>query len=134
MTIGTLKGVKEIDGNKVIVMDELKDLYPEKFNESGQMDYKWFESEIRPNYNIYIWHDVDSLTFNMMTAPVSERGSGCQLTALMHTSLIMLKYLNNKIPCEENIETIIALEDALRWQRKRTESREARVVEGLNEK
>ena len=30
-------------GHKVIVMDELREKYPEKFNDSGSMDYKWFE-------------------------------------------------------------------------------------------
>lgn len=133
MTMNTLKGVKEIDGHKVVVMDDLKELYPEKFNESGQMDYKWFESEIRPNHDIYIRHDVDSLSFKMMTEPVSKGGSGCQLTTLIETSLIMLKYLNDKFPCRENAITITKLEEALMWQKHRTVNREIRGVEGLNE-
>lgn len=38
MALETLKGTKEIGGFKVIVMDELRKQYPEKFNESGAMD------------------------------------------------------------------------------------------------
>lgn len=134
MSIGSLKGVSEITGNKVVVMDDLKELYPEKFNESGQMDYKWFESEVRPAHDIYIRNDVDSLSFKMMTSPASEGGSGCQLTTLIETALIMLKYLNEKFPCRENAITITKLEEALMWQRERTKNRQSRGVEGFNKK
>ena len=134
--INTLKGVEEINGKKICVMDELREKYPEKFNESGAMDYKWFESEIRPNFNIYLRHDVDSLTFNMLTKPASEGGdlNKCQLTDLIATALIMLKYLNNKFPCRENAISITKLEESLMWQEKRTQDRKQRGVEGKNEK
>lgn len=49
---------------KVIVMDKLREQYPEKFNESGAMDYKWFEADIRPNYNCFIRLDVKSVAFS----------------------------------------------------------------------
>ena len=41
-----LENVKKIGDFDLIVMDELREKYPEKFNESGAMDYKWFEEEI----------------------------------------------------------------------------------------
>jgi len=134
--INTLKDVKEINGKVICVMDDLRKEYPEKFNESGAMDYKWFESEIRPNFNIFLRHDVDSLSFNMLTKPVSEGGDlkKCQLTELITTGLIMLQYLNAKFPCRENAITITKLEEALMWQKKRTENRVSRNVEGKNEK
>lgn len=134
--IGSLKDVKEIDGKPVCVMDDLREKYPEKFNESGAMDYSWFESEIRPNFNIFLRHDVDSISFNMLTKPASEGGDldRCQLTTLIATGLEMLKYLNNKFPCRENAITITKLEEALMWQKKRTEDRLQRGVEGKNEK
>lgn len=47
---------------KVIIMDSLKKIYPERFNESGQMDYKWFEKDIRDNYDVFIRKDVMSVT------------------------------------------------------------------------
>lgn len=128
--INSIKDLNEIDGNKIVVMDELREKYPEKFNESGAMDYKWFEKDIRPNHNIFVRHDVDSISFNMMTSPASEGGKGCQLTALIGMSLHMLKYFNNKFPCRENAVTITKLEEALMWQGKRTQDREERGVEG----
>ena len=98
--MNSIKDLKEVScGGKIIDMGELRSKYPEKFNESGQMDYKWFESDIRPNYNIYVRHDVDSISFSMMTKPASEGGSGCQFTDLIEVALHQLKYFNNKFPC-----------------------------------
>lgn len=132
--INTIKGLSEINGKPICVMDELREKYPEKFNESGAMDYKWFESEIRPNFNIFVRHDVDSIAFNMLTKPASEGGdlSRCQLTDLITTGLEMLKYLNDKHPCRENAITITKLEEALMWQEERTKDRLTRGVEGFN--
>lgn len=48
----------------MIIMDKLKEEYPGKFNESGAMDYKWFEQDIRPNYNCFIRLDVKSIAFS----------------------------------------------------------------------
>lgn len=130
--LNSLKGIDNINGKKICVMDTLRDAYPEKFNESGAMDYKWFESEIRPNFNIFIRHDVDSLSFNMLTKPASEGGdlARCQWTDLITTGLTMLKYFNAKFPCRENAITITKLEEALMWQEKRTQDRQSRGVEG----
>ena len=136
MALNELKGIKEINGKAICVMDELREKYPEKFNESGAMDYKWFEKEIRPNFNIFLRHDVDSISFNMLTKPVSEGGdlNRCQLVDLITTGVEILKYLNNKFPCRENAISITKFEEGLMWQKKRTEDREARGVEGKNEK
>lgn len=130
--INTLKGLKEINGKPICVMDDLRKQFPEKFNESGAMDYKWFETEIRPNFNIFLRHDVDSISFNMLTKPASEGGdlSRCQLTELITTAKIMLEYLNAKFPCRENAMTITKLDEALMWQEKRTKDRVKRGVEG----
>jgi len=134
--IGTLKDVKEINGKPICVMDDLREKYPEKFNESGSMDYKWFEEHIRPNFNIFLRHDVDSIAFNMLTKPASEGGdlNRCQLTDLIAVALEMLKYLDKKYPCRENAITITKLEEALMWQEARTKNRVERGVEGKNEK
>lgn len=133
--INTLRDVKHINGKKIIHMDDLKEQYPQHFNaESGQMDYKWFEKEIRPNNHIYIRHDVDSLTFNMLTKPASEGGdlNRCQLVDLITTAKIMLTYLNDKFPCRENAMTLTKLDEALHWQEKRTQDRIEREVEGVD--
>jgi len=132
--INTLKEVKEINGKAICVMDELKEKFPEKFNESGSMDYKWFESEIRPNFNIFLRHDVESISFNMLTKPASEGGdiNRCQWSDLVAVGLEQLKYLNNKFPCRENDLTITKLEEALMWNDKRTQDRIKRNVEGVD--
>lgn len=137
MSINSIKHLKEVNGKKIIHMDELRDQYPEHFNaDSGQMDYKWFEKEIRPNYNIYVRHDVDSLTFNMLTKPASEGGdlNRCQLVDLVTIAKEMLSYLNEKFPCMENQETLKHLHEALYWQKERTKNRVNRNVEGKNQK
>jgi hypothetical protein len=130
-----LKHVKEINGKPICIMDELREKFPEKFNESGAMDYKWFEKDIRPNFNIFLRHDVDSLAFNMLTKPVSEGGdpNRCQWYDLVTTGLEMLKYYNNKFPCRENSIMITKLEEALMWNDKRTQDRIKREVEGKDE-
>jgi len=133
--LNSLSKVEKINGKPILIMDELRERYPEKFNESGAMDYNWFESEIRPKYNIFVRHDVDSISFNMLTKPASEGGdlNRCQLVDLIATGLEMLKYLNDKFPCRENAITITKLEEALMWQNKRTSDRVDRGVEGRNE-
>lgn len=72
MELETLRGVTEIGGYPIIVMDELREKYPEKFNENGAMDYKWFEAEIRPFHFIYIRNDVNSISFTLQSAPIQE--------------------------------------------------------------
>lgn len=134
--INSLKNIDNINGKPILHMDDLKEKYPEHFNkESGQMNYEWFEKEIRPHYHIYIRHDVDSLTFNMLTKPASEGGdlNRCQLTDLIKCAKTMLEYFNGKYPCRENAMTITKLDEALMWQAKRTIDRMARGVEGKNE-
>jgi len=133
MALETLKGITSIDGSKVIVMDELREKFPEKFNESGSMDYKWFEAEIRPNSFIYVRHDVNSVSFTVQNGPIKEVGvNGCQITALIATAKLMIENLNGKFPCRENAMTITKLDEALMWQKKRTQDRESREVEGLS--
>lgn len=132
----SIQGLKEVNGKPIIVIDELRKLHPEKFNESGSMDYKWFESEIRPKYNIFVRHDVDSISFNMLSKPASEGGdlNRCQFTDLILVALEMLKYHNNKVSCRENSITITKLEEALMWQEARTKNRIERNVEGTHNK
>lgn len=133
MALETLRGVKEINGEKVVCMDDLRVQFPGKFNDSGSMDYKWFESEIRPNNFIYVRHDVGSISFTIQSDPIGEVGkNGCQHTELIGAALLIIKGLNDRFPCRENAITITKLEEALMWQNKRTENRIARNVEGFN--
>ena len=59
-----LNDIDEVQGFKVINMAKIAKEYPQHFEESGQMNWKWFEKEIRPNHSIYYRPDKKSLTFN----------------------------------------------------------------------
>jgi len=132
MALETLTGVKKINGVDIVVMEDLAKEFPQHFNsESGAMDWQWFEKEIRPNKFIYVRNDKNSLTFNLQDGPVKESGvNGCQVTDIIAVAHRIIEKLNDNYPCEENIRTIKYLENALDWQLKRTQDREARGVEG----
>lgn len=133
MALETLKGCESLDGFKVIVMDELRDKFPERFTETGAMDHKWFEETIRPNHFVYVRHDKNSIAFTIQNGPVKEAGvNGCQVTTLIAAAKHMIEELNKKFPCRENAVTITKLDEALMWQEKRTKDRLARAVEGTS--
>lgn len=126
MAINTLKGITEIDGNGV-----MSDIDRPTFG-NGSVDWVLADG-MREDYPICVDHEKDMISFKMMTEPASKGGSGCQFTTLIETAKIMLEYLNNKFPCEDNQATIIHLRQALMWQKKRTEDRIKRGVEGKDE-
>lgn len=136
MALETLKGVKVIDGFKVVVMDDLKKTNPEMFNNNtGQMDYKLFEEKIRPNNFIYVRHDVNSISFTLQNGPVKENGvNGCQVDTLIEVAKIMIKELNKKFPCWENEDALDGLETAAIALKNRKHNRELRGVEGFSKK
>lgn len=131
MALETLKGIQEVDGFKVVVMDELREKFPEKFNESGAMDYKWFEADIRPHNFIYIRHDVNSISFTIQNGPVKEASvNGCQVDQIIHVAKLMVEGLNKKVPCRENALVITKLDEAMHWLAARKADRVKREVEG----
>lgn len=133
MALETLEGVKELGGFDIVVMDDLRDKYPEKFNESGSMNYEWFEKEIRPSNFIYIRKDKNSISFTIQNGPIKEVGvNGCQVDALIHAAKEIVSGLNSKFPCRYNSIAITKLEEALHRLEDRRKDREKREVEGLN--
>lgn len=133
MALETMKGVKSINGEKIVIMDELREQFPEKFNESGSMDYNWFEKEIRPNSFIYVRHDKNSLSFTIQNGPIKEVGkNGCQVVDVIAVAKHIIEQLNIKYPCKENNMTIECLKFALESQERRTKDRELRNVEGTS--
>jgi hypothetical protein len=133
MALETLKGINQIDGFSVVVMDELRNKFPEKFNASGGMDYNWFETEIRPKNFIYVRHDVNSISFTIQNGPVSENGvNGCQVDQLISAAKTIIEGLNKKFPCRENALAITKLEEAAHWLEHRKKERTARGVEGAD--
>lgn len=106
---------------------------PKKSN--GEVDWEKFD-ELRNSHPIYIDHEIDMISFKMLTKPASEGGNLelCQWSDLVATGLEQLKYFNAKFPCRENALTITKLEEALMWNDARTKNRIARNVEGKDEK
>jgi hypothetical protein len=134
MALETLKGIKKLGNFNVVVMDELREKFPEKFNESGAMDYKWFEKDIRPFNFVYVRHDVNSLSFTLQNGPVKENGvNGCQVDTVIAAAKAILEGLNKNSPCRENSSAITKLDEALMWLEKRTKDREQRNVEGTSQ-
>jgi hypothetical protein len=133
MALETLAGVTKINGEQIVVMDELREKHPERFTETGAMDHKWFEETIRPNSFIYVRNDKNSLSFTIQNGPIKEVGkNGCQVVDVIAVAKHILEQLYAKFPCRENAMTITKLDEALMWQEKRTKDREARNVEGLS--
>lgn len=133
MALETFSGVKEIDGFSVVIMDELREKFPDKFNESGAMDYKWFEADIRPHNFVYVRNDVNSLAFTLQNGPVAEKGvNGCQVDTVIAAAKTILEGLNKNFPCRENASAITKLDEALMWLNKRKQDRVKREVEGFN--
>ena len=133
MALETLKGIEEIGGYSVICMDELREMFPEKFNESGAMDYKWFEGDIRPNNFIYVRHDVNSLSFTIQNGPIKEVGiNGCQVDTIIETAKLIIEGLNKKFPSYYNDKCIEHLNLAIQALKDRKQDRENRGVEGLS--
>lgn len=135
MALETLKDVTEIGGFDLVCMDTLREKYPEKFNESGSMDWNWFESEIRPNKFIYLRQDKNSLSFTIQNGPIKEVGvNGCQVDTIIEAAKLIIEGLNKNFPCRENAVAITKLDEALLWLMKRKIDRENRNVEGTNQK
>ena len=131
MALETLKGVEKIDGFDVVVMDDLREKFPEKFNESGAMDWQWFEKDIRPNHFIYVRQDKNSLSFTLQDGPVKENGiNGCQVDTVIEAAKIIIEGLNKQFPCRENAIALTKLDETLMWLAKRKADREIRGVEG----
>jgi hypothetical protein len=134
MGMRTLAGVKEIGGFSVVVMDELRKQFPEKFNASGSMDYQWFEKEIRPKNFIYVRQDVNSIAFTIQNGPIKENGvNGCQVETVIEAAKMIIEGLNKEFPCRENSIAITKLDEALMWLEHRTKDRKKRGVEGTNQ-
>ena len=133
MALETLKDVRRVGGFDIVVMDELREKFPEKFNESGSMDYVWFEKEIRPKNFIYVRNDKNSLSFTIQNGPIKENGvNGCQVETIVEVAKKIVEGLNAKFPCRENAMMITKLDEAIMWSKKRTADREDRCVEGEN--
>lgn len=133
MALKTFENVKNLGGFDVVVMDQLRAQYPERFTETGAMDHKWFEETIRPVNFVYVRHDKNSLAFTLQDGPVKEAGvNGCQVDTVIEAAKVMLEGLNKQLPCRETSAAITKLDEALHWLDHRRKDRERRSVEGTS--
>jgi len=94
-------------------------------------DLKMEESE---NPFIIVNDDENTIKFKIQKDPIKEVGvNGCQVGTIIAVARTIIKGLNDQFPCEENIETIMHLDKALEWLKKRTANRVTRGVEGTNQ-
>jgi len=128
-----LTDIEILDGFRVIHMDTLRESYPHKFEPSGAMDYRWFETQIRPYNFVYVRHDKNSLSFTLQKGPVHTHGvNGCQVDTIIATVSEIVRGLNVRLPCKENDDCLRHLSLALVSLKKRKIDRENRKVEGKN--
>lgn len=133
MALESLKDVEQIGEFKVIVMDKLREQYPEKFNESGAMDYAWFEKEIMPHHFVSVSQDRNTIAFKLQKGPIKEVGvNGCQVGTLIEAARLIIEGLNKQLPCLENEKVLSNLASAQLWLNWRKINREARGVEGTS--
>jgi len=134
MSLGMFNDVEKLGEFDVVIMDKLREQYPEKFNESGAMDYQWFEKEIRPKNFVYVRQDVGSISFTLQNGPIKEVGvNGCQIDTIILAARTILAGFNTKAPSRETACAITKLDEALHWLEARTKDRITRKVEGTSE-
>lgn len=113
MALETLKDVKEINGHPLVELDKLSGDGPTPF--------------------ISISHKRNEITFKIQNGPIKENGhNGCQVDEIISTALLMIKGLQKKFPCQENVKCMTALYEAYSYLQLRKLDREIRKVEGEN--
>lgn len=112
MALETLRGVEHINGHTVKRVE-------------------WNQPE---GNHIEVNDKSNAITFKIQDGPIKEVGiNGCQVDELVSTALLIVKGLNAKFPCDENVKAMTALYDAYSWLQQRKHKREIRGVEGKSE-
>lgn len=129
MALETMKGVKEINGEKI-----LQERIYLPCADGDKPEVNWpATDEARKHYPIFVDHDVNMISFRIQNGPIKEVGkNGCQVEDIIAVSKHMVEELNKKFPCRENSMIITKLDEAIMWSKKRTADRLSRNVEGLS--
>lgn len=129
MALETMKGVTEINGEKIL---QERIYFPSE--EGKQPEINWpATDEARKSCPIFVDHDVNMISFRIQNGPIKEVGkNGCQVEDIIAVSKHIIEQLNAKFPCRENSMIITKLDEAIMWSKKRTADRQARQVEGLS--
>lgn len=116
MALKALRFNNKIGDFNLLNMKELKLRHPDKFGESGQMDWKFFEKEIRPYNFIHYRPDKNSLSFTIHN-PEKEDGegfNGCTVDCLGEALVMILKAINGFISETHTTEAIKKFEEGLK--------------------
>lgn len=82
-----------------------------------------------------VYGEKSSVEFTIQSGPIKEFGvNGCQIDDVIRWAKEKIEGFNAQFPCRENSLVITKLEEALLWSLKRKMDREARNVEGTNQK
>lgn len=127
------EGFRTEHGHVIFDVATIKERHPACINEDGSLNWAMYDEIILKNYPIRVHLDKDVISFKIMSKPVSEGGSGVQWSEIDEVTLGILKMLNKRFPCPENNDAIIAKEQALAWNRKRTKRRKIQGTEGKYE-
>lgn len=107
----TLKGIDEIGGYKIADMQKLAAENSEFYLKSGQINWKWFEKNIRPTHFIMFRPDVNSLTFTLRKDDVGI--TGCEIDALIQVAKTLLEGVNKNNPNHERESAISKLDEVI---------------------
>ena len=78
-------------------------------------------------------HTIKTASFIFQNGPIKEVGkNGVQYDVLIKIAKAIIEKLNKCHPCDENIQALIALEQAVHWLEERTRDRITRGVEGTD--
>ena len=107
MRLETLKGIKEIGGFEIIVMDEL-------INESGGINYNKVKQEIKANSRIYIRYDYNLISFTFQNGSIKENVvNGCKVDTLIEAAKLIIEGLNVNNTSLRKLQAIKSLAEAL---------------------
>lgn len=131
MALETMKGVKEINGEKIL---QERIYFPCKEGAVPQINWAATD-EARKECPIFVDHEVNMISFRIQNGPIKEVGkNGCQVEDVIAVAKHIVEQLNAKFPCRENAMMITKLDEAIMWSKKRTSDRQARNVEGTSTK
>lgn len=123
MALETLKNYEQINGEKIIRIT--KDSTTEWPNE--------YTNSLKTFINIDDENNI--ISFKIQNGPIKENGrNGCQVDEIVAAALLIIKGLNEKFPCDENVKVLQSLYTAQLWLWQRKHNREDRWVEGTSEK
>ena len=111
MALENFARVTDLGGYKVANMDEIAKNNPEFYEESGQMNWKWFEANIRPTHFVMVRPDVNSITFTLE----SETVKGCKIETMIEAAKHIAIKKHEKTKNNNLLMAIGYLNDAIQF-------------------